>query len=274
MNRKRKSIPSGVRWKVFQRDKFRCTYCGACQETAELVIDHGDPFSKGGEDSIDNYVTACRACNAGKRDHEVIPKDASDGGGCGQVTRRGVRYRSQLVADWADALRHVTMWIRDGERHTVSCISGSPEESPRSEILTDFVCELTAHHHERVQVVVVPNSDIGSCSAEEQRRIRDASILGYREPTLILIGSPWFFYGFVVDDRHKGCPSGLAVDQDLAPTHRFWSGGWYPDEAWDFQDPRGDSDFGLRPLCFQHMAWHMSPSEAAAMLEKEARDGI
>lgn len=275
MDRKRKNIPSGIRWKVFTRDGFRCVYCGATQETAKLVIDHGDPFSRGGDDSIDNYVTACRDCNAGKRDAEAIPKAAwidDDDGDC--VTRRGVKYKSQLLADWGDALRHVSMWVKPGERHVVESVCGGPgdDDYKRSSIEPDFVCELTAHSYAIVHVVVVPCKDIGTFTESEKVRIRDAAILGYSEPTLILIGSPWFFYGVIVDERHKGCPAGVAVDDHLAPVGREYSGGWYPDEHWVFSDPR--SEFSLRPKCFAYRAWHSSVSDVAELYAKGGQDGI
>ena len=32
------------------------------------MVDHIDPFSKGGADEMVNYITACQSCNAGKSD--------------------------------------------------------------------------------------------------------------------------------------------------------------------------------------------------------------
>ena len=83
----------------------------------ELVIDHGDPFAKGGDDHEDNYVTACRLCNAGKRDKVIIPPaaDACDWVPSGdEVAVRGVLYKSQLHADWADALRQAARGTLEG----------------------------------------------------------------------------------------------------------------------------------------------------------------
>ena len=48
----------------FEIDRFRCHYCGT--EDA-LTIDHIIPRSKGGQDCLSNYVTACHSCNASKR---------------------------------------------------------------------------------------------------------------------------------------------------------------------------------------------------------------
>ena len=53
-----------IRLKVLSRDAYTCTYCG---ESANEV-DHVYPKSKGGEDTLDNLVAACRRCNIKKKD--------------------------------------------------------------------------------------------------------------------------------------------------------------------------------------------------------------
>jgi len=53
-----------IRLKVLNRDAYTCTYCG---ESANEV-DHVYPKSKGGEDTLDNLVAACRSCNIKKKD--------------------------------------------------------------------------------------------------------------------------------------------------------------------------------------------------------------
>ncbi|MBX6333734.1 HNH endonuclease [Candidatus Saccharibacteria bacterium] len=59
------------RFLVFSRDNFKCVYCGRNprEHDTTLEIEHVHPKSKGGSDSIDNLVTACRECNAGKGDY-------------------------------------------------------------------------------------------------------------------------------------------------------------------------------------------------------------
>lgn len=66
--RTRPAISSAMRWQVFARDGFRCRYCGSGPTTAPLVIDHQHPLSLGDGNEIDNLVTACEPCNAGKSD--------------------------------------------------------------------------------------------------------------------------------------------------------------------------------------------------------------
>lgn len=68
MSKKRKGISPSLRWSVFARDGFMCRYCGAQagQEGVELACDHVVSIAEGGDDRIDNLVTACRSCNGGK----------------------------------------------------------------------------------------------------------------------------------------------------------------------------------------------------------------
>ncbi len=47
---------------IFIRDNNRCQYCGAAAEN----IDHVIPKSRGGKNSWDNVVAACKRCNAVK----------------------------------------------------------------------------------------------------------------------------------------------------------------------------------------------------------------
>jgi 5-methylcytosine-specific restriction endonuclease McrA len=63
---RRRKIAEGTRFRVLQRDKFRCRYCGAHGSETELHIDHVQPVSAGGTNNPLNLVTACRACNLGK----------------------------------------------------------------------------------------------------------------------------------------------------------------------------------------------------------------
>jgi 5-methylcytosine-specific restriction endonuclease McrA len=49
--------------RVFERDDFRCVYCGNRFVAGELSVDHVEPRVRGGDQSNGNLVTACRACN-------------------------------------------------------------------------------------------------------------------------------------------------------------------------------------------------------------------
>ena len=274
MDRKRRNISARTRWMVFNRDNFRCVYCGAGQE-AKLVIDHGDPFSRGGADDESNFVTACTACNAGKRDKPVIPvaADAAEPQNqLQQVTCRGVVYQSQLHADWAEALRQCCFSVKYlPDPVVVSTLRGDDDEA--SEVLRpDFWCDSLDDITGKMYVVIVDRCDVGAMSEADKARIRNAAILGYSKPTAIIIGSPWFFYGVVINDRHKGCPAGSRLDEWLNTEGDVYLSGWYPDETWESADFRTYEN--IKPVCVAHRGWHMTVAEAAESVESEVRDGI
>ena len=55
-------VSKHLRDKVFQRDKFKCVYCGNEAST----IDHVVPIERGGHNLQQNLVAACRSCNSSK----------------------------------------------------------------------------------------------------------------------------------------------------------------------------------------------------------------
>ncbi|MCL2565677.1 MAG: HNH endonuclease [Defluviitaleaceae bacterium] len=60
-----------LRFKVMQRDNFKCQMCGVAPSndpTIKLHVDHCTPWAKGGETEIDNLQTLCQNCNLGKSD--------------------------------------------------------------------------------------------------------------------------------------------------------------------------------------------------------------
>lgn len=63
---KRKAISKKLRFDIFKRDEFVCQYCGSHPPTVILHIDHIVPVKEGGDNSIDNLITACSSCNLGK----------------------------------------------------------------------------------------------------------------------------------------------------------------------------------------------------------------
>lgn len=58
-----------LRWRVLQRDNFKCCSCGASPAVTlgvELHVDHVFPWEKGGETVLENLQTLCSRCNLGK----------------------------------------------------------------------------------------------------------------------------------------------------------------------------------------------------------------
>lgn len=74
------SLSKKIRFEVFKRDGFRCAYCGKTPPTVTLEVDHIEPVSKGGNDSLNNLLTACFDCNRGKSNVqlETIPQALGD----------------------------------------------------------------------------------------------------------------------------------------------------------------------------------------------------
>ena len=55
-----------TRENLFDRDDYRCQYCGNNYEAAKLNMDHVIPRDRGGRTSWENIVTSCIKCNSRK----------------------------------------------------------------------------------------------------------------------------------------------------------------------------------------------------------------
>lgn len=56
------------RYIIFERDTFKCIYCGKTTEDYDIVLtcDHIIPQDEGGEHFASNLITACHVCNGSK----------------------------------------------------------------------------------------------------------------------------------------------------------------------------------------------------------------
>lgn len=59
------------REEIFERDAWRCVYCGGQFAPSALTVDHVQPLARGGDHSGGNVVTACGACNLRKGDRRL-----------------------------------------------------------------------------------------------------------------------------------------------------------------------------------------------------------
>ena len=59
---------------LFNRDAWKCQYCGIELSYAAITIDHVHPISRGGPTSWKNCVTACKRCN--NRKGNKTPEEA------------------------------------------------------------------------------------------------------------------------------------------------------------------------------------------------------
>lgn len=60
LRKSQRRIDSHMAWRVFERDGYRCRYCG---EKQPLTVDHIDLWEDGGATVELNLVAACRRCN-------------------------------------------------------------------------------------------------------------------------------------------------------------------------------------------------------------------
>lgn len=61
-----RNISQRMRFAVLFRDGFTCQYCGRKPPEVSLHVDHRTPYSLGGDNSMENLVSACNECNLGK----------------------------------------------------------------------------------------------------------------------------------------------------------------------------------------------------------------
>jgi len=60
------------RIKIFERDLYKCKYCGKQLTRFSATLDHIQPISHGGLNSFDNLVTACLHCNSSRGNRPVM----------------------------------------------------------------------------------------------------------------------------------------------------------------------------------------------------------
>lgn len=92
----RKRLSAALRHKIHEKYGGKCAYCGQPIEYKDMQIDHLVPLYRGGKDSEDNYLPACRACNYYK--HTLTVEDFRRE--IGEIKRRfrarNFRYRMAL----------------------------------------------------------------------------------------------------------------------------------------------------------------------------------
>lgn len=72
VNKTKRNIPLGMRYKVFKKNNFKCVACGNnANDGAKLHIDHKLPFSLGGLTELNNLQTLCSECNLSKSNKHI-----------------------------------------------------------------------------------------------------------------------------------------------------------------------------------------------------------
>lgn len=75
-NHRKRKIASSLRRQVLERDMYRCRYCGT---HIDLSLHHVLPESRGGEETLENLVTACTPCNSRIGTNVVFPPEFGGG---------------------------------------------------------------------------------------------------------------------------------------------------------------------------------------------------
>lgn len=70
----RLAINAQLRFRVLERDSFKCVYCGMPGTHCVLEVDHVVPVARGGTNELANLAASCADCNAGKSSR-VVPLD-------------------------------------------------------------------------------------------------------------------------------------------------------------------------------------------------------
>lgn len=128
MSGERKPLSKRVRFEVFKRDGFRCSYCGRHPPDVLLECDHIVPVVEGGEDDEDNLTTACFDCNRGKAGIPltVVPQSLPEK--AAEVAERedqlaGYRTvmdaRAERIKQDAFDVAAILLFVKDGERFSV-----------------------------------------------------------------------------------------------------------------------------------------------------------
>ena len=116
MKRKRAIGYYGSDFRIFERDCFRCQYCGKTpRDGIQLQVDHITPRCLGGDDRDDNLITACAQCN-GNKSGRLLKTDAE------QAIRQGV-----TVTPTLEALRQIIKGIKGKEQPEASIPLYNPQ---------------------------------------------------------------------------------------------------------------------------------------------------
>lgn len=97
-----------IREIVFKRDNYTCCYCGKfCGKKKIRTIDHKLPKSRGGTDSLNNLVTACKRCNVRKGDRTPLEAGMSVTDWSKYSWHRRVFGYDDRTEDYENSLEHV-----------------------------------------------------------------------------------------------------------------------------------------------------------------------
>ena len=121
--KKRISIPKGIRFEVFKRDKFTCQYCGREAPDVIFEVDHIVPVVEGGDNELLNLITSCRDCNRGKS-KKVLQDDST--------IKKQKRVMDELQ-DRKEMIEMMALWKKELLE----------EEAKMIDIIDDYLCSIS-----------------------------------------------------------------------------------------------------------------------------------
>lgn len=103
----RKPISDKIRFEVFKRNNFTCSYCGRKAPEFILNVDHIHPVSKGGDNNMLNLTTSCSGCNGGKSnrllsDNSVFEKQIEK---LAELNERKIQL--DMMIEWRNELNEI-----------------------------------------------------------------------------------------------------------------------------------------------------------------------
>jgi 5-methylcytosine-specific restriction endonuclease McrA len=127
---KRTPIGKKLRFEVFKRDSFTCSYCGKRPPEATLEIDHIDPVVKGGTNEISNLLTSCFDCNRGKGSTELsnVPRSIAE-------STEEIKERESQIKEYRKYIAQAKKREEKDQNHIASVYS---ENFPRYELTEKF----------------------------------------------------------------------------------------------------------------------------------------
>ncbi|MBK5247338.1 MAG: HNH endonuclease [Peptostreptococcaceae bacterium] len=117
MATKRKALSKKTRFEVFKRDLFTCQYCGKKAPDVILEVDHIKPVAKGGDNSIENLVSACYDCNHGKSDRVLSDLSEVEKSRLQIEQLQEKKNMVDLILEWKQSVRNAEEYATDKIEH-------------------------------------------------------------------------------------------------------------------------------------------------------------
>lgn len=136
----------------------------------------------------------------------------------------GILFRSKLEAHWYECFKRIGLSVTYEpesfmfENRFGEAIFYSP----------DFLLEYGDASSYFVEVKPIKARYID----HDSKSIHSICMMGYNAPSILIIGSPFRFGGCVIEERHKGNPSGFEIGDnfEFERMNSWCANGFYPDE--------------------------------------------